>query len=398
MEETDRLFRALMGVCEAMRDCPNEGERAKLFAGVCETARYTAVPSLSGEWLATVRQLLPYVERAIDERRRFIRNEREVVRVDQVKRVTSETVRHLGQHTEYITKIDRDGYVQPERLMTVEREENHAIYENRFLYTLVTQLQQFLIREERRYMEAAGSQSVQYGIAQANDQEGFHLEGRFDRLPGEQAADTGLDELRELKRRVDMLMGMPLMRQLHGTTLVRYPIVRTNLIKKDPYFQKSLELYEFLIRNQDGLLKIDFRSEPSRFVREAADALGTLSALMRQTALLGTNSESWRAAQQEFMAENERRRQAAIEEERRREQEVQRRIQQARDEEIAIRIAEVNKREEQIARLNEKLEDAREREAAMRAEAKRREDVCRQSTQSIRDELNKLLRGLESAQ
>ena len=138
-----------MEVCEAVEGCPEAAGRARLCAGSYESARRLAALSPSGEWLGTVRRLLPYVEKAIDEQRRFIRAHREVVRVDRAKRVTSETVRHLAQHSEYITRVDRDGSVQPDRLLTVERDENYAIYENRFLYTLVTHLESFLAQQAR---------------------------------------------------------------------------------------------------------------------------------------------------------------------------------------------------------------------------------------------------------
>ena len=277
-QETDRLFRSLMEVCEEGEGCPEAAGRARLCAGSYESARRLAALSPSGEWLRTVRRLLPYVEKAIDEQRRFIRAHREVVRVDRAKRVTSETVRHLAQHSEYITRVDRDGSVQPDRLLTVERDENYAIYENRFLYTLVTHLESFLAQQAREMKETDGTLSYTYRLAQAGREGAFQLEGRIDRLPGP-GGQGAFSEVEDLRKQAARLMDSPLMRLLVGTAPVRYPVVRTNLIKKNPNFQKAMELYEFLIAHQDGLIAVSFGEAPGQAAPEAAGAMGALAAL-----------------------------------------------------------------------------------------------------------------------
>lgn len=397
MEETDRLFRSLMEVCEAVEGCPEAAGRARLCAGSYESARRLAALSPSGEWLGTVRRLLPYVEKAIDEQRRFIRAHREVVRVDRAKRVTSETVRHLAQHSEYITRVDRDGSVQPDRLLTVERDENYAIYENRFLYTLVTHLESFLAQQAREMKETDGTLSYTYRLAQAGREGAFQLEGRIDRLPGP-GGQGAFSEVEDLRKQAARLMDSPLMRLLVGTAPVRYPVVRTNLIKKNPNFQKAMELYEFLIAHQDGLIAVSFGEAPGQAAPEAAGAMGALAALAQAGALLGSDVQRWNAARRAWQEENERRRLERLENGRRREEDIQRRIQQAREEEAALHREEIARREAELSLLRGELERARAEQEALRRQARERAALCRSSVEDLRDRLGAMLSAMENTE
>ena len=125
----------------------------------------------------------------------------------------------------------------------------------------VTHLESFLAQQAREMKETDGTLSYTYRLAQAGREGAFQLEGRIDRLPGP-GGQGAFSEVEDLRKQAARLMDSPLMRLLVGTAPVRYPVVRTNLIKKNPNFQKAMELYEFLIAHQDGLIAVSFGEAP----------------------------------------------------------------------------------------------------------------------------------------
>ena len=89
------------------------------------------------EWVTAIEDTLPYIEKAIDEQRRFIIENNEVYRIDKAKIINKDSVKHLIQHTNFIDNIDETGKVTPNKVLTIEREDSFETYENRFLITLI---------------------------------------------------------------------------------------------------------------------------------------------------------------------------------------------------------------------------------------------------------------------
>ena len=64
--------------------------------------------------------------------------EEEVVKIEQAKKITVETIKHLSKNTNFIQTIDPvTGDVTPSKLLNVRKEESYDTYENRLIYTLV---------------------------------------------------------------------------------------------------------------------------------------------------------------------------------------------------------------------------------------------------------------------
>ena len=57
--------------------------------------------------------------------------------------IVPESVKHLSQHTNIIAKVEGD-MVTPNKILTIEREESFAIYENRVLMTLIRKALHFV--------------------------------------------------------------------------------------------------------------------------------------------------------------------------------------------------------------------------------------------------------------
>ena len=99
-------------------------------------------------FLDTIESVYPAILKIMRDPKKSLRYEEEIVAVEKAKKVNSQTVRHLSSHTQLIKEITKAGDVIPSKVMTTYAEEELAIYENRFIKSLVKRIEMFL---ERRY-------------------------------------------------------------------------------------------------------------------------------------------------------------------------------------------------------------------------------------------------------
>ena len=69
-----------------------------------ETKRKIA--SKDTEWLDVIENTIPYIDNIFRKPNRFIVNEEEIVKIEQTKKVTVETIKHLSKNTNLIQTID----------------------------------------------------------------------------------------------------------------------------------------------------------------------------------------------------------------------------------------------------------------------------------------------------
>ena len=82
------------------------------------------------EWIDMMNFTVPYIDNIFRSPNRFIVNEEEIVKVEQAKKITVETIKHLSKNTNFIQKIDeKTGDVTPSKLLNVRKEETYDTYE-----------------------------------------------------------------------------------------------------------------------------------------------------------------------------------------------------------------------------------------------------------------------------
>lgn len=209
------------------------------------------------EWLDIIEETLPYIDNIIRNPKRFIINEEEVVKVEQSKKITVESVIHLTQHTALIQKYDpKKGDVRPSKVLNINKEESLDTYENRFVYTLINNLSMFF--DER--VKATGDNSF-------IDKKDLVYEGKtkvgkedvsisvqinsYNKDIKEKASSGGLtydERVAKVRKQVEGFKGSELYQTLYHmhTPPVRSPIRKTNVILKNPNFQKAEELWNYI--------------------------------------------------------------------------------------------------------------------------------------------------------
>lgn len=213
------------------------------------------VKSVDEEWVAAIEEALPALHHVVMNPRKFIEEDREVVNVAMARNITTESIRHLTQHSDLIDQYNEDGTVIPNRILNVFKEESLNIYENRFICTLIAELQHFVNKRYNVIFE------------QTKDEIGsfFEMESRIDNYTetveykltmnvrdkqsdakNETENSDIFERLIKVHRQVNGLASTDFISEMRGYPGVRHPIVKTNAIKKNMYYKACHKLWNFL--------------------------------------------------------------------------------------------------------------------------------------------------------
>lgn len=223
------------------------------------------------EWLDIIEQTIPYIDNIFRKPNRFIVNEEEIVKIEQTKKVTVETIKHLSKNTNLIQTIDeKTGDVTPSKLLNVRKEESYNTYENRLIYTLVQNTKMFIKRKTDELIESINLENeqddnskdntkIEYNATSEVNDEKINVQVNLNSETdpnGDEAKDKNkliLDRIEEVKRKIDIVSNAEpyiVIDKLH-ITLVKEPIRKTNVVLKNVNFQYAMKLWSYLRENFD---------------------------------------------------------------------------------------------------------------------------------------------------
>lgn len=236
------------------------------------------------EWVTAIEDTLPYIEKAIDEQRRFIIENNEVYRIDKAKIINKDSVKHLIQHTNFIDNIDERGKVTPNRVLTIEREDSFETYENRFLITLIENALAFVADKYRKMVDAPtdtfNKVEMERDLVLNNQRVTFKME-YSNEVKDAKAADldvkdfeklSDFDRVRRIREKLNSFLNTDMMMALKKCIRVKPPINRTNLMTKNPNYKAGLDLFTYLgAYNKPGyeIIGRDFSGKMDKDVQEA---------------------------------------------------------------------------------------------------------------------------------
>ena len=103
------------------------------------------------EWMNLIEEVIPHLDHVFRTPNRFIQNEEEIVKIEQARKVSVETIKHLSKNTNFIQTVDENGDVIPSKLLNVRKEETCNTYENRLAYTLIQNMKFFINKRKKLY-------------------------------------------------------------------------------------------------------------------------------------------------------------------------------------------------------------------------------------------------------
>lgn len=253
-------------------------------------------------WLDIMEETMPYLDNIIRNPKKFIINEEEVVQIEKARKVTVESIRHLTQHTNYIQDINfQTGEVKPSKILNINKEEDFDMYENRFVYSLLINMRMFISRLGITCSNGSGLKSnktIKYNASSKIDNEKVDIELKVNVCNNEKLVSSSKGGL-SLAQRLDKInlqlsdfMNSEFIKTLekNSVSLVRSPIKRTNVILKNPNFQKAMELWTFLESydfNNSESKNIDDEYEDKSQFRDNIDDSFLLDYLIINNALEG---------------------------------------------------------------------------------------------------------------
>ena len=248
------------------------------------------------EWISTLESYFPSIEKILRNPTSAIRYDNEVVDVERAKKTTAESVRHLASHTHFIREVNEEGVV-PRRVLTTFSEQEFGTYENRFLVSLIFRLVNFVETRYKIIKENVESFTKDH----VNMNSTFEIEGTEVKLDIDMVIKKDVDETtnihnREILRRIEKLYEMiigfrasPLVRDLEKAKRVNPPIIKTNVILKNPDFRNCYTLWLFIDRYSNLFYDVKVKEKTIGIEEDFSTSVSRL-ALMTYT-MVQSNTE-----------------------------------------------------------------------------------------------------------
>lgn len=220
--------------------------------------------SISTDWIDLFELCFPFMDNIIRVPKVTLIKEEEVVKTEKARKIGVASVKDLTKHTQFIEKIDAiTDEVQPSKILIERYEETFNTYENRFIYTTVDNASRFISKKERilEDFKIENDKVLEFASKTNNGVEKINLELKItaSELPNGKKDDDVLKEIEILKARIKRLKDYisswqksEMFKQLTKShvPMVFPPIRKTNLILKNPNFQMTLKLWDF-VQNYD---------------------------------------------------------------------------------------------------------------------------------------------------
>ncbi len=233
---------------EEMHNENNRDESLECSSSICKIDR---------DWVDEISRGLPFVIDAVMENRQFVRSDGEVVPIEKVRTVGKDTVVDLSKHSNYITRdpASTNGKIIPDKLMMPQKDNDFAIYENRFLYSLLIYLSQFIEIRLNEIIKITGQYEAKTKIKKTLSTplrklsfelnfEDVHLNDPF--ASKRSSSEEAINTIKTCLNQTKSLLMTPLMKEVSKAAMVHPPIVKTNIFRFDHNFKESLALYNFL--------------------------------------------------------------------------------------------------------------------------------------------------------
>lgn len=292
------------------------------------------------DWVIAIEETLPYIQKAIEEQGRFIKQAENVVRIKKAKKI-----------------------------LTVEREEGFAIYENRVLLTLIHKALMFV---DDKYSKMKDVPNDSYNNITMNrhlelNQQKLDFSVNYVNEKHESLAEdldvedieslSDFDRIRRIRQGLNECLATPLMKEIAKEPQVKPPLTQTNLLKESPNFKKAVELWNFL----DTYKKQGFELVGEEFNGKMTDEnkKDVYLAMEFQHFMMSitTNPALRKMLQEKYEEENALAKEEADRPEKVKEMVLEAQTEAVRKEEIEKLTAEITELKQKIAEQKQKIEE-----------------------------------------
>lgn len=292
------------------------------------------------DWVIAIEETLPYIQKAIDEQRRFIKQAENVVRIKKAKKI-----------------------------LTVEREEGFAIYENRVLLTLIHKALMFVDDKYSKMKDVPNDsynnitmnrhlelnqQKLDFSVNYVNE----NHESLAEDLDVEDIESlSDFDRIRRIRQGLNECLATPLMKEIAKEPQVKPPLTQTNLLKENPNFKKAVELWNFLDTYKKQGFELVGEEYNGKMSDENKEDVYLAMEFQHFMMSITTNPALRKMLQEKYEEENALAKEEADRPEKVKEMVLEAQTEAVRKEEIEKLTAEITELKQKIAEQKQKIEE-----------------------------------------
>lgn len=292
------------------------------------------------DWVIAIEETLPYIQKAIEEQRRFIKQAENVVRIKKAKKI-----------------------------LTVEREEGFAIYENRVLLTLIHKALMFV---DDKYSKMKDVPNDSYNNITMNrhlelNQQKLDFSVNYVNEDHESLAEdldvedieslSDFDRIRRIRQGLNECLATPLMKEIAKEPQVKPPLTQTNLLKENPNFKKAVELWSFLDTYKKQGFELVGEEYNGKMTDENKEDVYLAMEFQHFMMSITTNPALRKMLQEKYEEENALAKEESDRPEKVKEMVLEAQTEAVRKEEIEKLTAEITELKQKIAEQKQKIEE-----------------------------------------
>lgn len=292
------------------------------------------------DWVIAIEETLPYIQKAIEEQGRFIKQAENVVRIKKAKKI-----------------------------LTVEREEGFAIYENRVLLTLIHKALMFVDDKYSKMKDVPNDsynnitmnrhlelnqQKLDFSVNYVNE----NHESLAEDLDVEDIESlSDFDRIRRIRQGLNECLATPLMKEIAKEPQVKPPLTQTNLLKENPNFKKAVELWSFLDTYKKQGFELVGEEYNGKMTDENKEDVYLAMEFQHFMMSITTNPALRKMLQEKYEEENALAKEEADRPEKVKEMVLEAQTEAVRKEEIEKLTAEITELKQKIAEQKQKIEE-----------------------------------------
>lgn len=278
--------------------------------------------------------------KAIEEQGRFIKQAENVVRIKKAKKI-----------------------------LTVEREEGFAIYENRVLLTLIHKALMFVDDKYSKMKDVPNDsynnitmnrhlelnqQKLDFSVNYVNE----NHESLAEDLDVEDIESlSDFDRIRRIRQGLNECLATPLMKEIAKEPQVKPPLTQTNLLKENPNFKKAVELWSFLDTYKKQGFELVGEEYNGKMTDENKEDVYLAMEFQHFMMSITTNPALRKMLQEKYEEENALAKEEADRPEKVKEMVLEAQTEAVRKEEIEKLTAEITELKQKIAEQKQKIEE-----------------------------------------
>ena len=282
-ESLNKKYMTKMTSLFSSRACEDIYNQLKAGKGTYLKYERTESSSFDMEWIKIIEDSILDLGEIIKNPKKNTRTEETLVPAELARKTNATSVRHLASHTKFVKDVDPYGNVTPSKILNIGTEDDYATYENRFIATLIRRLVLFI---EKRYeyinefVELKDVEFMMFKNRSIVDGKEVEIETKIKISSNNEATGTGksstyVQRIKEVRRYIRFYYNSPFMKLLKNERDVRNPILMTNIIRKNPLYNKAYKLYKF-IENYDTLgVNFKINEKYNDFSQKEMDDLNT---------------------------------------------------------------------------------------------------------------------------